>query len=295
MHSQREMIIQALPNALQQPVRDLMTAPGFDATIAKQSVKALSDASGLDESQLKLALLPLAASFSYTPISKFNVGAIVTGKSGKLYFGANMEFTGAQLGQTVHAEQSAISHAWIKGETAITNITINYSPCGHCRQFMNELDCASEFNIQLPDHAPQPLHYYLPDSFGPKDLNVTEGLMHPTSHGYSLDQQHPLLQRAVDAANMSHAPYTGDHSGIAIELANGKVFIGSYAENAAFNPSLPPLQVALSQVLIHGFQFSDIQSVALVEASGGAISHLADTQATLDVIDPDIPLIYTNI
>lgn len=50
------------------------------------------------------------------PISEFYVGAIVRGISGRLYLGANMEFTGAQLGQTVHAEQCAISHAWMKGE-----------------------------------------------------------------------------------------------------------------------------------------------------------------------------------
>lgn len=295
MHSQREQIIQAMPTPLQQPLRELITSPGFDATLGREDVNRLLDASKLNEAELKLTLLPLAASYSFTPISNFNVGAIVTGKTGTLYFGANMEFTGAQLGQTVHAEQSAISHAWIKGETAITNITINYSPCGHCRQFMNELDCAEHFDIQLPERQPQSLEHYLPDSFGPKDLDVSKGLMYPVAHGYQLEQDQALLQRAVDAANISHAPYTGDHSGVAIELSNGKVIIGSYAENAAFNPSLPPLQVALSQVLIHGFQFSDIQSVALVEASSGAISHLADTQATLDVIDPDIPLLYTNI
>lgn len=32
------------------------------------------------------------------------------------YFGGNMEFLGATMQQTVHAEQSAISHAWLRGE-----------------------------------------------------------------------------------------------------------------------------------------------------------------------------------
>jgi cytidine deaminase len=29
-----------------------------------------------------------------------------------------MEFLGATMQQTVHAEQSAISHAWLRGETS---------------------------------------------------------------------------------------------------------------------------------------------------------------------------------
>ncbi len=57
--------------------------------------------------------------------------------------------SGAQLGQTVHAEQSAISHAWMKGEEGLSDITINFSPCGHCRQFMNELTTAKELKVQL--------------------------------------------------------------------------------------------------------------------------------------------------
>jgi cytidine deaminase len=60
--------------------------------------------------------------------------------SGNLYFGANMEFPGTTLQQTLHAEQSAVSHAWLRGEKQLTAITVNYTPCGHCRQFMNELN-----------------------------------------------------------------------------------------------------------------------------------------------------------
>ena len=41
--------------------------------------------------------------------------------------------------KTIHAEQSAISHAWLRNESRITDIVVNYTPCGHRRQFMNEL------------------------------------------------------------------------------------------------------------------------------------------------------------
>ena len=49
------------------------------------------------------------------------------------------------MAQTIHAEQSAISHAWLRNEPRITDIVVNYTPCGHCRQFMNELYQAQDF------------------------------------------------------------------------------------------------------------------------------------------------------
>ena len=48
------------------------------------------------------------------------------------------------------AEQSAISHAWLSGEKALAAITVNYTPCGHCRQFMNELNSGLDLRIHLP-------------------------------------------------------------------------------------------------------------------------------------------------
>jgi cytidine deaminase len=46
------------------------------------------------------------------------------------------------------------------------------------------------------------------------------------------------------------------------------------------------------QLLLAGQSFEDIKLVALAEMASGKISHLADTQATLEAIDPDIPLEY---
>ncbi|GAM63475.1 cytidine deaminase [Vibrio ishigakensis] len=44
-----------------------------------------------------------------------------------------------------------------------------------------------------------------------------------------------------------------------------------------------------------GISFNDIEEVALAEMELGSISHLADTQATLEAIDPDIPIRYVAI
>lgn len=295
MKSRIEQALASAPEALSNQLAPIVLADDFDATLSVQQFEQLLSATGLSDKELRVALLPFAAAYSYAPISEFYVGAIVRGLSGRLYFGANMEFLGVQLGQTVHAEQSAISHAWMKGERGLTDITINFSPCGHCRQFMNELSTAKELKVQLPEREEKSLHEYLPEAFGPADLGITSGLMAEVKHQFGCDDNDTLIQKAVDAMNMSHAPYTNNLSGLALELTDGRVFQGAYAENAAFNPSLPPLQVALIQVLLAGETFDKIKTAALVENSEGKISHLADTQSTLEALNPDIPLSFVNV
>ncbi|WP_172580703.1 cytidine deaminase [Vibrio harveyi] len=295
MKSRIEQALASAPEALSTPLAPIVLSDDFDATISEQQFEALLNATNLSDKELRVALLPFAAAFSYAPISEFYVGAIVRGLSGRLYFGANLEFFGVQLGQTVHAEQCAISHAWMKGERGVKDITINYSPCGHCRQFMNELTTAKELKIQLPEREEKSLHDYLPEAFGPADLGIQSGLMAEVKHEFACDDNDTLIQKAVTAMNISHAPYTNNLSGIALEMNSGRVFQGAYAENAAFNPSLPPLQVALIQILMAGEQFEDIKAAALVENSQGKISHLADTQSTLEALNPDIPVSFVNI
>ncbi len=295
MKSRIEQALASAPEALSKQLAPIVLADDFDATLSAQQFEQLLSATSLSDKELRVALLPFAAAYSYAPISEFYVGAIVRGLSGRLYFGANMEFFGVQLGQTVHAEQSAISHAWMKGEHGVKDITINFSPCGHCRQFMNELSTAKELKVQLPERDEKSLHEYLPEAFGPADLGIESGLMAEVKHQFVCDDEDALIQQAVEAMNMSHAPYTNNLSGLALELANGHVFKGAYAENAAFNPSLPPLQVALIQVLLAGETFDSIKAAALVENSKGKISHLADTQSTLEALNPDIPVSFVNV
>ncbi|WP_025522456.1 cytidine deaminase, partial [Vibrio parahaemolyticus] len=269
MKSRIEQALASAPEALSKQLAPIVLADDFDATLSAQQFEQLLSATSLSDKELRVALLPFAAAYSYAPISEFYVGAIVRGLSGRLYFGANMEFFGVQLGQTVHAEQSAISHAWMKGEHGVKDITINFSPCGHCRQFMNELSTAKELKVQLPERDEKSLHEYLPEAFGPADLGIESGLMTEVKHQFVCDDEDALIQQAVEAMNMSHAPYTNNLSGLALELANGRVFKGAYAENAAFNPSLPPLQVALIQVLLAGETFDSIKAAALVGKSEG--------------------------
>ena len=139
MHARFHTAFAALPENLSSALEPFLRHDDFPAMLTAADVAQVKQATGLDDDALAFALLPLAAACSVTPISHFHVGAIARGTSGNLYFGANMEFAGAPMQQTVHAEQSAVTHAWLRGETRLASITVNYTPCGHCRQFLNEL------------------------------------------------------------------------------------------------------------------------------------------------------------
>lgn len=295
MRSRIEKALSETPSQIAEYLSPILLADNFDATLSPEQFSELLSLSGLQDDELRVALLPFAAAYSYAPISNFYVGAIVRGLTGRLYFGANVEILGAQLGQTVHAEQSAISHAWMKGEEGISDITINFSPCGHCRQFMNELTTADKLVVQLPQRDEKTLHEYLPESFGPADLGIDSGLMAKVDHGKQTEENDEMVLKAVTALNRSHAPYTKNLSGVSLKLTSGETYLGAYAENAAFNPSLPPLQVAMIQLLLDGKSLQDIESAALAEMADGSISHLADTQATLEAINPDIPVAYLAV
>lgn len=211
-----------------------------------------------------LTLLPQAAAFARPPISNFRVGAIARGTSGKLYFGTNLEFAGEALSFTVHAEQSAVVHAWMSGETGIDVVATSAAPCGYCRQFLNELVTARELLVVMPNES-RSLSELLPSSFGPRDLGIDGGLLQPENHGLGLaDEKDALAQAALQAANMSYAPYSKSFAGVAVRTKDGRIFSGAYAENAAFNPSLSPLQAALSQLNLGGAGWGDIAEAVLV-------------------------------
>ncbi|PVZ87128.1 cytidine deaminase [Serratia sp. S1B] len=281
MHPRFHVAYRQLPPDLQSALLPYLDAANFSAMFKAEQVTAIKQVCGFDDSMLAFALLPLAAACSLTPISHFQVGAIAQGISGNLYFGANMEFSGAPLQQTVHAEQSAIIHAWLRGESKLYSLTVNYTPCGHCRQFMNELNSGSALQILLPTRPAATLGDYLPDSFGPNDLAISNLLMDPVDHGYHLALNDPLTNAALDAANRCHAPYSTAYSGVALEGEDGAIYAGRYAENAAFNPSLPPLQAALVLMNLAGADCQKIRRGVLVEGQNARVTQWDATRATL--------------
>lgn len=283
MRASLQNALSSLSLSLQKALMPYISVLQFDGTLTKEQVKHLSQQTHLNQTELALALLPLAAAYSIAPLSHFFVGAIAIGQSGRFYFGANREFAGEPLNQAMHAEQSAISHAWLKGETKLIKMVINYSPCGHCRQFMNELNEATELEILLPEQPKAKLHDYLPNAFGPSDLNISARLLLPVEHGlfHANEEKDPLIDAALSAMNKSHAPYSKSPSGIAIRTKDNQIITGRYAENAAFNPSLAPLQVGLNLMNFLGYDAKDIKDVLLIERQNANISQHQNTQNML--------------
>lgn len=284
MHPRFQTAFSELPATLQSALLSYIDAPDFPAMLKAEQVEAIKQRCGLDDDALAFALLPLAAACSLAPISRFYVGAIARGQSGNLYFGANMEFSGAPMQQTIHAEQCAVTHAWLRGEPALASITVNYTPCGHCRQFMNELNSGSDLKIRLPGREPATLGDYLPDAFGPKDLDIATLLMDRVDHGFQLALTDELEQAALAAANQSHAPYSNAHSGVALEAEDGTIYTGRYAENAAFNPSLPPLQAALILMNVSGGDCQKVSRAVLAEPESAILTQWDATRATLGAL-----------
>jgi len=208
-------------------------------------------------------LLPEAAALAKPPVSNFRVGCVSRGLSGALYFGTNLEFAGEALSFTVHAEQSSVTNAWMNGEEGIDLIAVNAAPCGYCRQFLNELTTARQLVVAMPNET-RPLAELLPSAFGPRDLGIEGGLMQRADHGLTIDEDDLLARAALEAANLSYAPYSTAYAGVALRTSSGRIAAGAYAENAAFNPSMSPLEVALSRLNLAGEAFSAIDDAVLV-------------------------------
>jgi cytidine deaminase len=246
----------------------IILAPGFRGVITAQQVDDLAAAIPTSVDSLLLLLVPFAQCYAIPPVSEYPVGVIAQGKSGSAYFGANMEYKGTALSFTVHGEQSATTNAWLNGEQGLTSIAISAAPCGYCRQFLYEITTAATLEVLLVGKPPELLTDLIPQAFGPNDLGVTAALMSPENHGLKLDPtpMDPVVQAALAAANASYAPYTSGFAGVAISTASRATYTGRYAENAAFNPSMSPLESALTMWSFGGNTNDAIEKAVLVEA-----------------------------
>lgn len=115
-----------------------------------------------------------AAAQSYSPYSKFKVGAAVIGEEGEIFAGCNVE--NASYGLTQCAERNAINAAIAGGLRVGTLKTLVVytpgehacSPCGACRQVMHEMMAADSRVISCCDGEivkTWTREEYLPDPF----------------------------------------------------------------------------------------------------------------------------------
>ncbi len=83
----------------------------------------------------------IASKLAYVPYSEFPVGSALLSKEGKIFRGCNIE--NGSLGLSICAERTAIVKAVSEGHKEFTAIAVysptkDISPCGACRQFLNE-------------------------------------------------------------------------------------------------------------------------------------------------------------
>jgi cytidine deaminase len=272
----------------------LLRDPAYSGCISAKDVAALAVNEKLPVEKLMLSLLPFAQSYSHAPISNFYVGVVARGASGDLYTGANIEIPGQCLGFAVHAEQSALSNAYMHEEQSVTTLAVGGAPCGHCRQFINEMSPDGSIAILTPGHEPRKLSEILPEAFGPAALGVKDGAfpVRDTALGSGGTSVDSLIFAALQAARKSYSPYSRSPAGVAIRTAR-RVYRGSYIENVAFNPSLSPLQTALAALIAAGEDYSQISGVALVEAQDGKITQRPVTEVVLAAIAPNAKLLYS--
>lgn len=248
------------------------------------------DPAGLATQDLMLRLLPLAQSFAQ---AGFKVGAISQGAGGALYLGANLEIKGAPLGFTLHAEQSAILGALAGGETAVRRLAVTAPPCGHCRQFLNEVNGSSDLEIILPGRTPVTLPQLLPEAFGPWNLGVEAALL---ARGVTRLREvrrsppDPLGRAALEAAGRSYAPYTCSLSSVALETEDGTMAAAPYVENAAYNPSVAPMVAALDRLRFRDRNASTIRRAVLVEMEDASIAQAPASRVMLEAVGSAAPL-----
>jgi len=119
-----------------------------------------------------------AAKHAYAPYSDFPVGAAALAIDGSIHTGCNVE--NASYGLTICAERAAVCAAISAGHRQIVAVAVSApkdahtTPCGACRQFLNEFRPSNtDMAIVLDDQdAGEPvwLDDLLPRAFRPRNL-----------------------------------------------------------------------------------------------------------------------------
>ncbi|KAJ6913982.1 hypothetical protein NC651_016283 [Populus alba x Populus x berolinensis] len=237
-----------------------MDGPIF--VIEASEAESMAKQSGLTVLQLLPALVKSAQALARPPISNYHVGAVGLGSSGRIFLGGNLEFPGLPLHHSVHAEQFLITNLTLNAEPSLEYVAVSAAPCGHCRQFLQEIR-----------HAPD------------VQILITGDALLPNGVCASFED---LKNEALEAANKSHAPFTNCPSGVALMDCEGKVYRGSYMESAAYNPSIGPVQAALVAYVMggRGGGYDRIVAAVLVEKQGAKVRQEQTARLLLKEISP---------
>ena len=299
-----DQFLQEFPQPVRESLQSLLESGGM---LTAEHCRHVMNVMAISADTLMQRLLPIAGFYCVAAVSGFKVGAVARARMSDraddvaLFLGGNIEFPALALTRTIHAEQSAVISAWLKGAEQVEAIAVSAAPCGFCRQFLYELGGSSRLTIFSFNHGDRKpvrtnLSELLPAAFGPYDLGLKTGLMASDTHPAELNLKSSIkdsfVMEALEAARISYAPYTQNLAGCAIRTTEGRTYTGPSAENAAFNPSLSALHTAIIQMTLDQPGADDnIDRAALVEQPT-TVSQRADCQLLLQALAPDITLEY---
>jgi len=276
-------------------VQEVLDARKEDFVLSPDEVDKLLKASSTftDKTHLMKELVLHAGHLSLPPISNFKVSSAALGASGAIYVGVNVEFAGLPLPCSLHAEQFLILNALQHGETHLERLYISHLPCGHCRQFMCELQKSEKMEIHIVNmEGSFSLPELLPHRFTPRDLlgDAAYFLLQDHHNGLALSAESQvalevvgvtnslkikeMAAKALAEANSSYAQYSKCPSGVCISDSEGNLYSGGVVESAAYNPTVSPLHAALVNALIKGLKgWDEIDHVLLVESATASVKH----------------------
>ncbi|KAH0931748.1 hypothetical protein HID58_008865 [Brassica napus] len=144
--------------------------------ISPAEAESAANQLGVSVFQLLPSLVYPAKSFALPPISKFHVGAIGLGSSGRIFLGVNVESPGLLLHHSIHVEQFLVTNLTLNDERHLRHFAVSAAPWEHC-----QIRDASEIKLVIIDPNATvdsdtdsdgflSLGSRLPHRFGPEDL-----------------------------------------------------------------------------------------------------------------------------
>ncbi len=244
-------------------------------------------------------LLERAQTLARPVISRFPVGAVAIGKSGKAYLGANIEIRQGLPSDTIHAEAFAVLNAKKHGETGLNMIVQTLRPCGSCRQVLLEAG-----DPDMPVHVidmktatvkTSSVGAYLPDAYAyaspEKNIFKRPKLQIDAAEVEKIPNP---FKKALHSAFQSYVPKTERKSwaGISAIAGNNATYEGCVTTIPAPNNTITPVQELLVALSADHQSPAALKSVTLVEPKDGDYSYRENTERILKQVAPQSKFAY---